>query len=276
MGKRLLFVAIVGVLLAACTPAPVPSTPVTLLGWDHNPDSVIFQQTRFYDGEDAIRAKNRIPLCTLYGNNHIVWTTIDSTSGEQVYEYQVDDATINSFLEFLIRDEKFYEIPDYGKLRVPPAAGSGNVVGVTSMLLNLNNQPQKVTNTGPWPNNTFDAILKKCSTLSSKSAVYAPAGAWVSAVPLSKPSGNPAITWPTNAQIQLRDVVASGTSKWLVDPAFTRVWQLIRSTQGQIQFQEGGNTYLVALEVPGFSLTTPLTSYTPAPAATANVATVSP
>src|SRR5258708_29745846 len=85
----------------------------SVLGWTKDANTVIFRLDQTVDGEPQIDALNRLPRCTIYGDGHVVWANSTPPSGEQVLEAQIDDATFRTFLEFVVRDEKFYNIPDY-------------------------------------------------------------------------------------------------------------------------------------------------------------------
>src|SRR5579859_6813193 len=97
------------VLFSACTntntggsanPNPTATSPA-LLSWDTNPNAVIFRLDRTLNGESTVSAHNRLPLCTLFGNGHLVWVNSAPPNGEQILEAQLDASVFRSFLDFL-------------------------------------------------------------------------------------------------------------------------------------------------------------------------------
>jgi len=261
-------------LLAACASQPAPpSKPVDILSWDRNPNTIIFQLNQAYEGEDPILAKNRLPACTLFGNNHLVWINYDAKLGEQLLETQIDDGTVISFLEFLIRDQKFYGLPDYSKQGVPPAVTPPAHLEITSITLFLNNEVHTISNYRAWPNDTYNAILTQCGKLSTTVAVFKPRGVWVSAVRLPGVTGGVAVPWPETAPFSLSSLADSKQRKWLgASPTLDRVWDLTRRTEGTVQWLELGKSYLIGVEVPGLTTSapgqpTPVPVSTPSPTA---------
>src|SRR5690606_5319485 len=97
------------ILLTACQPAA--SNPAsqqnanspddsTLIQWDRSPTNVVFRAD-VIGGDDDFSARSAIPLCTIYGDNRVVWINeLDGFNIEILYDRVSDDA-VRSFIEYL-------------------------------------------------------------------------------------------------------------------------------------------------------------------------------
>jgi hypothetical protein len=214
---------------------------------------VIFRADRQLLNEPPYRDFNRLPLCTLYGDGRVVWTNYLQPQGEEVLEALIDDVQFRSFLEFLIRDMKFYEIPDYAGRELPPADNTG----IDSLTIYLAGQVHTARNYKLWPNDVYNIILEKCRTLSDAPVRVEPEAGWVTAYEVPEPSNAPFIDWPATAPFTLADVAAQKQAGWVSGPAFKQLWIAIRDTLGNIMWRENGKMYLVALQVPTVSRDAP-------------------
>lgn len=259
------------VLLSACNNSNVsndngatlspPSVPVTIdaaspppIGWDTSPNAIIFRLDRTLNGEAVVNAHNRLPLCTLFGNGHLIWVNPTPPNGEQVLEAQLDTTTFRSFADFVIRQQHFYSIPDYASNELPP---SGQYT-TESISLNLNNTPHTVRNYNHWPGNEFQNMLDKCSHLTQQPVLYVPTGAWLEVYPINGPNANPPVLWTSAVPFHLADVAASGKPLWLSGDLLGTLWRIIHRTVGAVQWIENGKAYQIALDVPNISRDAPL------------------
>lgn len=262
------FAVALAALLSACNnqsnPNTTPDTPSAPnnaataspppIGWDTSPNAIIFRLDRTFNGEPVVNAHNQLPLCTIFGNGHLVWVNPIPPNGEQVLEAQLDTPTIQSFADFVIRQQHFYSIPDYAANELPP---NGQYT-TESISLNLNNTPHTVRNYSHWPGNEFQNMLDKCSHLTQQPVLYVPTGAWLEVFPVNGPDVDPPILWTSAIPFHLADVAASGKPLWLSGSLLGTLWQTIHRTLGAVQWIENGKAYQIALEVPGISRDAPL------------------
>jgi hypothetical protein len=251
------------ILLGACTPTPAPALTATPnqpppIGWDTRPEAIIVRFDRVLNGEASLAALNRLPLCTIYGDGHIVWINVVPPVSEEVLEARLNDTTLRSFFDFLIREQRFYSLPDYAANQLPPDARTT----IESITLNLNKEVRTIRNYGAWPNGEFQAMLSACTHLSSEPVAYLPSGAWLTVQPLSGASTDPRVLWTASAGLKLADI-AAGKPIWLSGSNLTFMWNTLRRTLGAIVFVENDRPFRIALQVPGISRDSP-----PAPAAT--------
>ncbi|MHB8624743.1 MAG: hypothetical protein ACYDBJ_18795 [Aggregatilineales bacterium] len=254
-----------GLLLSACnnTNGATPGVPAggTLdsaspppIGWDTSPNAVIFRLDRTLNGEPVVNAHNRLPLCTLFGNGHLVWVNPTPPNGEQILEAQLDTPTIQSFADFAIRQQHFYSIPDYAANELPP---SGQYT-TESISLNLNNTAHTIRNYSHWPGNEFQNMLDKCGHLTQQPVLYVPTGAWLEVYPVSGPDPDPPILWTSAVPFRLADVASSGKPLWLSGDLLGTLWRQIHRSLGAVQWIENNKAYQIALEVPNISRDAPL------------------
>lgn len=220
--------------------------------WTKDANIVIFRLDQTVDGEPQIDAFNRLPRCTIYGNGHVIWANSIPSGGEQILEARIDDATLRAFLEFVVRDKKFYSIPDYAAQKLP----SPNTPVVESITLNLNQEVRTVRNFEQWPGDEFDAMLSKCTTLTAQPVLYVPAGAWVTVYATDRTDLSQ-IPWQPIAEFKLADIAASRTAIWATGAALAQLWTFQHQTPGNVQWNENDKYYRVIIQVPGLSRDAP-------------------
>jgi|GEM_PF-661254 len=254
----LIGIAIGLIMLSACGGGSNPaSTPIAAtnnaptIGWDKSPTAIIVRLDRQVQNEPQFNALNRLPNCTLYGNGHLVWVN-NTSSGDQVLEALIDDTTIRSYLDFMIRQMRFYSLPDYAANELQPA---GQVI-VESISLNLSNTPRTVRSYEHWPNGEFSTILDKCTHLTTQPVLYLPTGAWLTVQPIAN-STDTLLTWQPNQPFRLSDLAVSTSPLWISGQTLTALWNIQEQTSGQIQWSESNKTYKFILQVPGISRDAP-------------------
>jgi hypothetical protein len=236
---------------AGATVSPVNNPPA--IGWDKSPNAIIFRLDRILNGEAPVNAANRLPLCTLSGNGHLVWVNIIPPNGEQVLETQLDDTAIRAFLDFLIRQQHFYSIVDYAAAQLPP----NGQYEIETAVLNLNNAVRTVRSYAQWPNNEFQLMLDACTHLTKQPVLYVPAGAWMSVVPVVGASSDSPVNWSEHVPFRLSDLAASPNPMWLSGEILGTLWLQLRRTVGAIRWQENDKSYKIMLQVPNVSRDSP-------------------
>lgn len=268
---RLMILGLAAVLLAACntntnnaaTATPEANNVVPVLAWNTAANAVIFRMDRQITNDTPYGDLNRVPLCTIYGDGRIVWVNPLQPAGEEVLEALIDDTQFRTFLEYVIRDMKFYDIPDYASMELPPTQRAN----VETITLAISDQVTTKRNYRAWPLDVYSTLLGKCMTLSNAPVRVEPAAGWVTVYPGPENTGMPFIDWPPTAPFKMADAANAKQAMWVTDAAFRMLWQAQRETQGNIIWRENGANYQVALQVPLVSRDSP-----PAPAVTATTA----
>jgi hypothetical protein len=226
---------------------------VPILTWDKSPNAVIFRVDRSRLKEPPLAALNHIPLCTMYGNGHVVWVNPIPPNGDEVLEAYIDDATFRAFLEFAIRDMKFYDIPDYAARELPPAEDAP----MESITLNLSTELRTARNYGMWQNNVFAILSERCLKLSAAPARYEPTAGWVTVFAADAGAQGPSVLWPSTAPFKMADALAGNRAIWVEGVAIKQLWNVQRETQGTVRWLEGETVYQVALQIPLISRDSP-------------------
>jgi len=250
-------------LVSACSDATSNGSPTASappIGWDTSPNSILFRLDRTLNGETTVNAHNRLPLCTLFGNGHLVWVNPTPPNGEQALEAQLDISTVESLLDFLIKQQQFFSIPDYAANELPP---NGQYT-MESISLNLNSTARTVRSYAHWPGDEFQTLLDKCGHLSEQPVLYVPTGAWLEVYSVGGPDADPQILWTGAAPFHLADVAAAGKPVWLTGDLLGTLWRVIHRSLGAVQWIENNKAYQVALEVPDISRDAPVAP-TPGP-----------
>lgn len=245
-------------LLSACGTAPAtPNTPVITgtpptptappFTWNTTPGTILFRADRQLVGESPIDAMNRLPVCTLYGDGYMTWVT-----GNQVLEARVNTETIRSYLDFVIREQHFYTVPDYAANQLPPT-GKYTLELIT---LRLNNETRTIRSYSAWPNNEFIAISERCTRISPEPVLYQPTGAWLTIQPIAG-SQSPRLMWSASAPLRLGEIAASGKPIWISGGTLGFFWTTLRNARSGIQLIEDNKAYQIGLQMPGVSRESP-------------------
>jgi hypothetical protein len=241
-------------LLAACNTASgeTPAAPVSpVLGWDRDPSAIVVRLDRINTQMPEQELPNMLPPCTLYGNGRVVWVNSIPPNGEEVLEAYVDDVTIRNFLEFIIRDQKFYSVPDYAAQELPPESA----LLLESITLNLSDQVRTVRNYRSWADDLYPRIRERCVSLTDVYARFVPQGAWVTFIPLEARTDAPEAAWSLNAPFRLADT--TNQAVWVTGPALAELWDFQRQTGNQGVWVEVDRPYRAVIQVPDISRDSP-------------------
>jgi len=257
--KRIIAGIVLALLLSACggnqTPVPTPSPTPQPIGWDTKAGAILMRLDRIVVGEEPLAAMNRLPLCTLYGDGYMTWISAAPPIGEEVYEARIPDATIRAFLDYLVREARFYSIPDYASRQLPPTGR----YSVDSIVLALNGETRTLRAYSNWAQGEFDNLLTRCTHLSAEPVTYLPPGGWLSVQPVAG-SPDPEIAWAQSAGFTLADVAASGKPMWVSGSVLAYLWTTTHRSLGGLQWNEQNRTYRIGLQVPGLSREAPVAS----------------
>ena len=217
-----------------------------LLDWRRDADTMIVRLDRQSNKESVAYRLNTIPLCTLWGDGRVVWTTQNEDGLEEVLEARVPDTTIRAFLEDII-NRGFYDWEDE---LFPPSDDTR----VESLTVSLYDEVRTVRRYSYWPQNGFSQVLEACQSMAGTSVRVLPAAGWISAYSVPRNTQSPTWYWPTNAPFTLEELAASGESRWIESELATRIWQVAREDVGNIQVVgQSDQAYQVAIVVPGYS-----------------------
>jgi hypothetical protein len=209
---------------------------------------ILVRFDRAITGETAVDAMNRLPLCSLYGDGYLRWVNPAPPQGEEIFEARINETTVRSFLDYLIREQRYFSIPDYASRQLPPTGK----FATDSVTLNINNETRTVRSYGVWPQNEFNTMLDKCTHLTSEPVAYLPTGAWLYVQPIAG-SSDPIITWLPSTGFSLKDQASAAKPLWISGDVLTFIWNTLHRTMGTVQWVEDGQAFKLGLQVPGVS-----------------------
>jgi hypothetical protein len=257
MLKRFLLLMIPVLLVAACGGGgpPVSSSGGSLIEWDRSPNTVVFRADVTGGSSDPFIARSEIPTCTLYGDNRVVWTNELGPFNVQVLEDRLTDDSVREFVNYLALNEQIYSYA--ARQDNQPAQAVEPVVETLTLFVNNVNH---VTDAfAGWDMDYYGRIVNGCRTLSRAPVLVEPSSGFVSAQLVPYDSNAPGLLWDAAANgLRLADLAASGERRWLKDDRNVRViWNILRTSPPNIQFNEDNIQYLVALEVPSLTRESP-------------------
>jgi hypothetical protein len=267
MARTLLY-AILIVLLAACQPPAAPTpTSVGIIGevtrpelvdaiqWDRSPNTVVFRaEVAGGDMETAFYARNDVPYCTIYGDNRVVWTTTTIRSDDGVVFDLVSDEAIRIFVDWLINEKRIYDYKTGVDLLVPTEARPV----FERLTLYVNDQIHQTDSFGGWDFAFFQEVMEACRSISTTPIAFEPEGAWVSAQEIDYNPDRSSILWDGSAAgLKFAELASSGERRWLTGQNVKVLWDRLRSGGADLQFTDESATYLVAVEVPNITRSSP-------------------
>jgi len=254
-----LIVLVLATILAACNSQP-ETTPgafnpdPNLVVWDRSPQTVIFRAD-IAGGESDFRARNRLPNCTIFGDNRMVYVNELGPFTIQVLEDRVPDGAISAFVQYLTVNERIYTFDEH--LNEIQTQADVNPV-VESALINVNGMEHRADSFGGWDADWFPRVLAACKTLSLAPVLVEPSSGWVSAQAIPFNPQPPLATWDSQVTgVNLAALAAAGTPQWISGAGATALWTTLHSLPSNLIFEENGSYFEVALQVPGITRNAP-------------------
>lgn len=248
-----------GLLLAACQPAAPIGPPfdpnATPLGWQRDPDEIIFQADRLVAAPTPVEFDAAIPDCTIYGDNRIVWLTYLDGITSQVLSDFLTDQQIVGLIDTLVTAGRLYTYqiptPEDPAATPPPLT---TTFAREMLLLNVSGLRHVTDERSGWGGDYYDNVLSVCQTLSTAPALVEPlGGAWLTVIPAPE-SVDPGVLWEA-AGLQLAN--AGEQAQWIDGALAVQIWNDQRRLPEPVLFTENGLNYRLALQVPGVSRTSP-------------------
>jgi hypothetical protein len=257
---RLLMVAILSILLAGCAvfggddSSPQSQADSVIIEWDRSPGAVVFRaEVVGGDDENTLYRRNEVPLCTIYGDGHVVWSNSSYEDGSQVLFDRVTDAQIGRFVDQLVTYWEVYNHDAGLDLLISEARPV-----VEQLTLTVNGQTHITDAFGGWDYNYFLEILNTCATLGETPTVFEPHGGWVSAERVTFNAMAPVNSWNAEATgLDLDALATTGERQWVSGQVLRVLWFWIHNSPPTLQFAQSGGVFRVALEVPSVTRDSP-------------------
>ncbi len=260
MTKRLLIcLAILVMAVTACgggnnTNNSQSSDQSNPIEWDRDPKTIVFRADVSGGSDDPFFVLSEVPRCTLYGDNHLVWTNELAVNNVQVLEDRITDDQVRQFVSYVALIKQLYNYT--AKADVMPLTDPKPVV--ETLTLFVNNVNHKTDAFGGWDYDYYQDIVNHCQQISTAPVIYVPAGAWISARVTQYDGRAPSQLWDPKANnLSLKDLAASGQAKWITDRNVGVFWDIFLTSPKNIQFVEDNVEYNVAIQVPNITRDAP-------------------
>jgi len=238
--------------LVACQPAPNPNLPPTvdpsLISWDRSPDAVTFRAD-VIGGESSIRARSNIPLCTVFGDNRIVWVNELGGFNFEVLYHAANDSAIREFIRYLTVEEAIYDF-DW---RSDDLFATAEVTPVIeTVTLTVNDVMHRTDSFSGWDAQLFARVLTLCKQLGTAPILYQPNGGWVSVERVPYNPQAPISQWDSGSMGFSLPSLEGATPRWVTGASLLAIWNALRSLPSSLLYTEDNATfYALALQVPG-------------------------
>lgn len=246
------------ILMAGCrTAEPSLNPPAAqnqrVIQWDRSPDNIIFQAD-VAGGPDTITRLSEIPLCTIYGDNRVVWTNeLDAFNVQTLYDF-VSDETIDSFITYLTVQERIYTFEAFAAEQTTPEV----VPIVETVLINVNQRLHTADAFSGWDADWFARVLRSCQRLSQTPILFEPDGAWLTVATAPYNTEAPIIVWnPQDTGLSFADALASSQPRWITGSNVLPLWNALNTLPSALLFSENNQYYQVAVQVPGITRNAP-------------------
>ena len=234
------------------SPTAPPQTQ-RVIQWDRSPDNIVFQAD-VVGGPDDLSRLSDVPLCTIYGDNRVVWVNeLDAFHVEILYDMLTDDA-IDSFITYLAVQERIYS---YEALASEQQTQEVAPV-VEKVLINVNQQTHTADAFSGWDSDWFTRVLRSCQRMSQTPILFEPDGAWLTVIKDTYNAAAPIITWGAHeTSLNLAEASGGTQPKWITGGSVVLVWDYLNSLPSSLLFSENNEYYRLALQIPGITRTSP-------------------
>lgn len=259
---RLLILLSLLLALAACDTATDATTNAansnSIIQWDRSPETVVFR-AEVTGGQRAgtFLARNEIPLCTIYGDNRVVWLNeLDNFDVEVLWD-KVTDQQIQDFISLLTISRRFFTYDAGADLQMP--SEEQPVVEVITVNVNDRQHVADSFSSEPWPFDYFSGIVDFCKQVSRAPVIFEPEGAWLTVHSAGYDTTRPMLVWNGETTgLDFNEQAASSESMWMTGQNLLILWNMIRSSSPNTLFTDlEGNAFEVVLEVPSVHPTSP-------------------
>lgn len=249
--------------LAACgsgesndTPTDNGDNPLGVIQWLRDPLYVIFRADTVGGNPDPLEAALRVPECTIYGDERIVWMTLAQDGNFNVLFDVLTDETIQEFISWLAIDRKIYSYEEGFKNELPQ-----RVTPVYQQLyVHVSGVVHVTDDFAGWEVGYYDEVVDRCKTLSRTPRRFQPEGAWLLAefVEDTRFVTHPIIYWDAEAAgFSFSTMATDGSPQWVEGNVVRVLWQYLVETPGNVLFEDVFGRYRVAMQVPGVTLSAP-------------------
>jgi len=229
-----------------------------VITWDRSPETVVFRAD-VVGGQSGgtFLARNQIPLCTIYGDNRVVWLNELGDFDVEVLWDKVTDQQIIDYISYLTISQRIFTY-DAGADLQPPGDDSP-VYEVLSINVSGRAFQTDSFSSEDWPLDYFQNIVDTCKQVSRAPVLFDPEGAWLTVRTVDYDSTRPLQVWDGGASgLDFGELAQNSDPTWLTGPNLKVLWNMVRTSSPNVLFTDlDGNAFEVVLEVPGVHPTAP-------------------
>lgn len=247
------------------TAIPLPAT----IEWNRAPSAIIFRAEISGGTDDTPEnayIRNEVPPCTVYGDNRVVWTITNQNTDDSVVFDVVPDEAVRDFIIRLIAVHNFY---GYRNSLATPEAQTVDTAETTTdevfietpvverLSLTINNETYVTDSFSGWDYTYFREVMEACRRISTTPIAFQPQGAWVTVRDMGYNPNRPSLFWDSDITGLRLAEMAGSEPRWMTGELVLTLWEAIRSSGIDILFQDGSSEYLVTVEVPNITRSSP-------------------
>lgn len=265
MDYRRVFALVACLMLAACTGdqntggnGSSSGGSSGVIQWERDPGYVVFRASVEggpRDERSQFVERNEIPVCSIYGDNRIVWLNDTGEGREQVLFDTLTDEAMGRWIEHLTVAENIYNF-DAGLNREPPQS-IDPIYEV--LMIHVNGVEHRTDAFGGWDSSYFGRIVDDCRHLATQPTIFEPQGVYLSVMSVQYETGPLSIMWdPTASGVSLLELATSGERRWITDPRLVGyLWTTLRDVPADSHFVQDELDYLLAVEAPNVTAVSP-------------------
>jgi hypothetical protein len=218
-----------------------------VIQWEPAPDYIVFQaDTRTIDSDTDFFARTEIPECTIYGDGRVIWTVEAEDPLNSVLIGPVDEQRIRNFVETQTYRE-LYSYDSEADLQLDSDLGD-----VETLILHVNDIRHITDSFSGWNREYYETIRQDCTTLSPRPQIYQPDGFYVRVEARPYDNNAPSAVWDAEASgLDLAAAASSGEPTWVEGRLARLLWSWRqRASALDLQYNQGGENYVIAMEIP--------------------------
>jgi hypothetical protein len=203
-------------------------------------------------GPQDITRLSDIPICTIYGDNRIVWVNeLDAFHVEILYDF-LTDAQIDNFVTYLTVQERIYTYEAHAAEQA-----NGEVAPVVEVVtINVNGQMHVADAFSGWDSEWFSRVARACKRIGQTPILYEPSGAWLTVESAEYNIAVPTVNWDGQSLL-LADVLTGSQPRWIEGGEMLLLWNYLNTLPSNMLFLQNNAFYRIALQVPGVSRMSP-------------------
>ena len=256
-----IFLLALAVLLVACADSGGDDGGSTeaddgqaVIQWPQEPSHVVFRADVVGGADfDSFLRLGEVPECTVYGDGRIVWVSETAQGDDETLFNIVTPANIRDFVSTLTL---VYDI--YGQTAAADLNLDSTSPVVEQLQINVNGEEHVTDIFGGWDYDYFEELLRLCVEAAGPPTIFEPDGAWLNVQAATFDSRSPLQRWDAEITgVDLAEIAAEDDPVWVEGRLLEILWDLTERNPPDLQLDQNGDVFLVALQVPNITRNAP-------------------